>query len=134
VLLQNALNQEYLDVADASLSDNAQIVTSSLSSRSDQYWTFNAMGDTSYEIVNSGSGKCLDDQHGLVGAGTSMIQFACNGNSNQRWYLVDNQGNLTIVGQLSGRCAASQSLSNPDVLIINDCSTTSLSQQWYIPR
>jgi hypothetical protein len=134
VLLQNALNHEYLDIADASLSDNAQVVTAGLTARSDQYWKFNALGDTSYEIVNSASGKCLDDQGGIVATGTFMIQFTCAANANQRWYLVNNQGNLTIVGQLSGKCLASQSLANPDVVIIGDCSKTSLSQQWSIPH
>jgi hypothetical protein len=48
--------------------------------------------------------------------------------------LVNNQGSLTIVGQLSGKCLASQSLSDPDVIIIEDCLTASLAQQWHIPH
>jgi hypothetical protein len=135
VLLQNALNQQYLDVADASVSDLAQAVTASLTALKDQYWTFKAESDTSYEIINQASNKCLDDMYGLTAAGTSLIQYACNDNdTNQRWYLVNNQGNLIIVGQPSGRCLASQSLSNPDVVIIEDCSVTSAAQQWHIPH
>lgn len=134
MLLQNGLNEEYLSVA-GSTSDMAQVVTASLADQNDPYWTFTAESDGSYEIVNVGSNKCVDDPYGLQTAGTPIVQYACDNTDNsERWYLVNSQGNLVIVGQLTGMCLASQSLANPDAVVIEDCSTTSLAQQWHIPH
>ncbi|WP_197034556.1 RICIN domain-containing protein [Glycomyces sp. NRRL B-16210] len=62
-------------------------------------------GGTFTEVVNRGSGKCLDVQDGSTANGAGIIQWDCWGGSNQRWELQDaGSGFYRIVSQASGRC------------------------------
>lgn len=43
--------------------------------------------NNNFELVNANSGKCMDVQGGGNAHNTNIIQFDCNGGSNQRWYI-----------------------------------------------
>jgi hypothetical protein len=56
----------------------------------DQYWAYvptglDANGNPVYEIVNMGSGMCLGIAGGSLDVGAPAVQWACNGNPDQRW-------------------------------------------------
>jgi hypothetical protein len=55
------------------------------SGSSAQLWRWNL--STPSELVNVGSGGCLNDT-GNGGSGTQLIIYKCNGGSNERWYQV----------------------------------------------
>jgi hypothetical protein len=133
VAVENALNLRYLDVANNSTSDGAQVWAWSYTGGSNQYWTFMPMGDGSYEIVNQASGKCIDDPGSLSDNGRSMQQYTCwiGSNDNQRWYLVQYQGSLYIVGKASGKCLASTAEMDGATVYIWDCAWNQ-SEQWLI--
>jgi glucosylceramidase len=42
---------------------------------------------TWYEIVNTNSGKCLDDTNGSTANGAALQQWSCTGSTNQQWQL-----------------------------------------------
>ncbi|MER6180200.1 family 43 glycosylhydrolase [Streptomyces sp. NPDC001652] len=44
---------------------------------------------TSYTLVNRNSGKCLDVNGGATADGTNILQWTCNGGTNQKWKLED---------------------------------------------
>ena len=53
-------------------------------------WTCNGGGNQQWlavngELVNPGSGKCLDDPNFTTTQGTQLDLWTCNGGSNQQW-------------------------------------------------
>ena len=46
-----------------------------------------AVPTNNFELVNVNSGKCLDVQGGGNTNNTNIIQFDCNGGTNQRWFI-----------------------------------------------
>jgi hypothetical protein len=134
--LKNAFNGKYLNAsippADAStFTPGVPVVTYSYTGATNQCWTFlYRSGDDSYELITN-TGRCLDDPYGDAASGTTMQQYQCwqGNNNNQRWYLVNNHGLLSIAGQASGKCLTSTSDQDPAPLYISDCST-SPSEQW----
>lgn len=59
---------------------------------------------TAYTLVNRNSGKCLEVEGGSGADGANVLQWACNGGTNQRWR-VDDLGNDTsrLVNVASGK-------------------------------
>lgn len=57
-----------------------------------------------YTLVNRNSGKCLEVEGGSSADGANVLQWACNGGTNQRWR-VDDLGNDTsrLVNVASGK-------------------------------
>lgn len=138
VRLQNALNGKYLNASippvDAStFTPGVPVVTWSYTGATNQCWTFQYFKeDDSYELLTD-TGRCLDDPWGDANSGTSMQQYQCwlGANYNQRWYLVNNQGHLDIVGKASGKCLASTSDQDGADAYISDCSNSE-SVQWIL--
>jgi Ricin-type beta-trefoil lectin domain len=136
VRLENALNGKYLNAsippADAStFTPGVPVVTWSYTGATNQCWTFQYLKeDDTYEIITD-TGRCLDDPFGNADSGTTMQQYQCwlGANYNQRWYLVNNQGHLDIVGKASGKCLTSTSNQDGVAVYISDCSTSE-SLRW----
>lgn len=58
-------------------------------------------------VVNQGSSDCMDDPYSSTSTGTQLIQYACNGGSNQNWTFTPVAGasaSYTITS-LAGLCA-----------------------------
>ncbi|MEJ8634215.1 RICIN domain-containing protein [Streptomyces sp. NPDC006475] len=64
-----------------------------------------ASADTfSARLMNSATRLCMDGS-GAAGPGAAVIQWECNGGSNQHWYTsTDSRGRQTIVNSASGLC------------------------------
>jgi hypothetical protein len=131
--IENLLNLRYLDVANASTSDGAEIWTWSHTGGTNQLWTFMAMGGGEYEIVNQNSGSCVDVEGGATGNVTAVQQYFCWGGLNQQFELVAYSGNVHIVGTQSGKCLASSTQEDGASVYIWDCSSD-LSEQWAIAQ
>lgn len=136
VRLENVLTGKYLNAsippADAStFTPGVPVVTWSYTGATNQCWTFQYLKeDDTYEIITD-TARCLDDPNGSADSGTTMQQYQCwlGMNYNQRWYLVNNQGHLDIVGKASGKCLTSTSNADGTAVYISDCSTSE-SVQW----
>lgn len=128
--IENQLNLRYLDVANASTADGAQIYTWSHTGGSNQLWTFQAQGAGSYTIINQNSGSCVDVDGSLTGNGTPVQQYFCwLPGPNQQFELVEFAGNVRIVGTQSGKCLTSGAQMDGASVYLWDCSSD-LSQQW----
>jgi hypothetical protein len=133
VTIENLLNNRYLDVSNVSTSDGAQVWTWSYTGRLNQLWSFMAMGEGTYEIVNNISNKCLDVRAQTTMNGSFIQQFGCNGGDNQRWSIKHLEGHEQIVGRQSGRCLSSSAMEDGATVTILDCSDDP-SQRWAIGR
>ena len=133
VTVENLLNKRYLDVSNLSTSDRAQVWTWSYTGQANQLWTFMAMGDGTYQIVNKVSNKCLDVRDATTANGAYIEQFGCNGGDNQRWSVSRFHGYERIVGKQSGKCLSSSALADGATVTILDCSDDA-SQHWAVGR
>lgn len=140
VSIENLLNFRYLDVASSSTSLGAKVWAWSYTGGTNQLWTFQAMGDGTYEIVNQNSGDCIDVPGDATTNGASMQQYFCWGlaageggvtNVNQRWELVPFEGHVHIVGKGSGKCLGSSTQADGADVYIWECNGD-LSEQWAI--
>ena len=133
VTVENLLNKRYLDVSNVSTSDGAQVWTWSYTGQANQLWTFMAMGDGTYQMVNKVSNKCLDVRDETTANGAYIEQFGCHGGENQRWSITRSHGHDRIVGKQSGRCLSSSAMEDGATVTILDCSDDP-SQHWTIGR
>ncbi|MCE6997348.1 RICIN domain-containing protein [Saccharothrix sp. S26] len=65
------------------------------------------MGGGYYNVVNVGSGKCLDVYGGdsATGDGVRVVQWTCGSGANQRWRSEDAGGGyVRLVARHSGKC------------------------------
>jgi hypothetical protein len=132
--LENLLNLRYLDVANASTADGAQIYAWSHTGGTNQLWTFQAQSDGSYTIINQNSGSCVDVEGGLTANGTLIQQYFCwEPGNNQRFVLAPFEGNVQIVGTQSGKCLTSVAQEDGAAVYLWDCSSD-ISQQWALAK
>jgi dienelactone hydrolase len=84
---------------------------------------------TAKELVNAGSGRCLDVPGTSTTNGTQLQLWDCHGGTNQRWTYTSNK-QLTVYGN---KCldANSQGTTNGTAVIIWDCNGQA-NQQWNI--
>jgi alpha-galactosidase len=112
------------DVYNASAADGANVVQWAPNGQANQRWRVRDVGNGLNEVVNVGSGRCLDVYGGTSATadGVKVVQWTCSGGANQRWRIEDaGSGYVRLVAQHSGKCL--------DVL---DASTTDGAQlvQW----
>lgn len=131
--VENLLNKRYLDVSNVSTADGAQVWTWSYTGQANQLWTFMAMGDGTYQMVNKVSNKCLDVRDETTANGAYIEQFGCHGGDNQRWSVIRSHGYERIVGKQSGRCLSSSKMEDGATVTILDCSDDA-SQHWAVGR
>jgi hypothetical protein len=94
-----------LDVYGASTSQDADVIQWGCHSGANQEWSFQSMGDGTYEIIAAHSGKCLAVERGSSMPGANVIQRSCQGGVEQRWRLQPvGDGWYNIVAKHSGQC------------------------------
>ncbi|WP_199044481.1 BNR-4 repeat-containing protein [Glycomyces salinus] len=97
-------------------------------------WTTGDAGEGNRiaEVVNRGSGKCMDVVSGSTENGAEIIQWDCHGGDNQRWELRDvGGGYFEVVSRASGRCldVDARSTANGAQVIQWSCNGGT-NQQW----
>jgi Ricin-type beta-trefoil lectin domain-like len=80
-----------LGVLGASNTQGAAAVQWTCNNSTDQQWSFVFTGSYSgnwpiYRVVNRHSGECLGVRSGSSAWGAQVLQWTCNGNSDQSWY------------------------------------------------
>jgi putative hemolysin len=61
---------------------------------------------TAYTIVNRNSGKCLDVNGGSTADGANILQWTCNGGTNQKWRIADRADDTSrLVNVATGKVA-----------------------------
>jgi hypothetical protein len=68
-----------------STADGANAVQSPCNNSNRQQWTVREIDATTVSLVNRASGKCLDVPSFSRTHGTRLVQWTCNGGTNQRW-------------------------------------------------
>ncbi|WP_189145933.1 family 43 glycosylhydrolase [Streptomyces lacrimifluminis] len=59
---------------------------------------------TAYTLVNRNSGKCLDVEGGNTADGTNILQWTCNGGTNQKWRIEDQANDTSrLVNVATGK-------------------------------
>ncbi|MBO3750603.1 RICIN domain-containing protein [Streptosporangiaceae bacterium NEAU-GS5] len=78
------------------------------------------------------SGKCLDVRDGSTSDGGAVIQFTCNGGTNQQWRVQSISGGFVqVVARNSGKCLDVTSGSTADgAAVIQWACGTGSNQQW----
>ena len=88
------LNSDTANAHTFNVEENGQSFTYTLPARAVATFTWPALGSsgngisssTWYQVVNSNSGKCVDDTGGSTANGTAVQQWDCgSGNANQEW-------------------------------------------------
>nr|WP_081983429.1 RICIN domain-containing protein [Streptacidiphilus albus] len=127
-----SLQGQGLEDPNASSTDGIQLDTSALTGAADQNWTFTQQPDGSYQVVNGGSGDCMDDNGGFTAVGTAAIQWPCTGGVNQHWTLAQlPNGAYTITNAHTGLLLTTASTGN-GALVTQQADTGSPLQQWTI--
>lgn len=130
VVIENLLNERYLN---EELS-TPPVDTWSFTGGSNQFWTlWWDSDDDTYQLKNQSMGDCLDVIGGATSDGTGVQHYNCWGGDNQRFWIVNYQNNVQIIGKQSGKCLSSASNIDGASVYLWDCSS-SLSQQWAIAQ
>ncbi|GAB4085678.1 ricin-type beta-trefoil lectin domain protein [Myceligenerans cantabricum] len=89
-------------------------------------------GGTVTQIVNEGSGRCVDVVGASTEPGAEIIQYTCHGGANQRWALTDlGNGYHRVVNQGSGLCLDVDGASTADgARAIQWTCNGGTNQQW----
>ncbi|QQQ73963.1 alpha-galactosidase [Saccharothrix sp. 6-C] len=122
------------DVYNASTADGGTVVQWGANGQANQRWRVRDVGGGHHEVVNVGSGKCLDVYGGApaTGDGVRVVQWTCNSGANQRWRFEDaGDGYARLVAQHSGKCltVADGSTADGAQLVQRTCDG-STAQHW----
>ncbi|ROP42142.1 alpha-galactosidase [Saccharothrix texasensis] len=122
------------DVYNASTADGGNVVQWGANGQANQRWRVRDVGGGHHEVVNVGSGKCLDVYGGApaTGDGVRVVQWTCNSGANQRWRFEDaGDGYARLVAQHSGKCltVADGSTADGAQLVQRTCDG-STAQHW----
>lgn len=93
-------NGKTLDVDHASLADAANIVAYPLEGSSNQRFVIRSKSNCQYQISAEHSGKVLDASGPSSRNGTPIIQFADNGQLNQRWEFYCNSAGYCYIASV----------------------------------
>lgn len=91
-VLVNVNSGKCLAVNGGSTSWGASVIQWSCNGNADQQWTYSFTGnyDSSglpiYNLIDRGSGLCLDVPFSSTTAGTALQQWGCNSGANQGWF------------------------------------------------
>lgn len=79
-----------LAVENGSGENSAKLVVADYADNNSQVWSFSAVGDGYYSVINRGSGKSIDIPSSNKDAGTAVTQYDSNGGGNQLVKAVKN--------------------------------------------
>ena len=104
ITLKSVRDGNCLGVKDTSTASGAKVKVQRCSSSAFQRWKAvkDAAGD--YQLVNAGSGLCLDLPGASTASGTPVHQWGCSSNAAwQKWqFNADGRGNYYILSKVSG--------------------------------
>lgn len=87
--LFNRHSGKVMEVYHSATADGAEVDQWAYNGTATQHWIFCEVttwqNNPVYTIKNSNSGKCLDVQHDVMGDGTYVQQWDCNGGAAQDW-------------------------------------------------
>ncbi|MER5261995.1 RICIN domain-containing protein [Actinosynnema sp. NPDC002837] len=123
------------DVYNASTADGGNVVQWAPNGQANQRWRVRDVGGGYSEVVNVGSGKCLDVYGGgsATADGARVVQWTCNGQTNQRWRFEDaGSDHVRLIAQHSGKCLDVSEAATTDgaQLVQWTCNSSSANQQW----
>jgi hypothetical protein len=135
----SAMSNQVLDISSASVRDGAPALTYQRKTIDNNNQLFNLVYDPAsgyYGIQASHSGKFIDVSEYSWEAGASVIQWAGNGNLNQRWDVIPlGDGKYQIASSYSGMAldifGASSALGSP---VIVWTSHGKINQQWTLTK
>ncbi|MEP6655329.1 MAG: RICIN domain-containing protein, partial [Myxococcales bacterium] len=82
-----------VEILAASTANSAKVqINSCAATSAAQTFRLQVASGTFYNVVNTNSGKCLDVSGKLTTDGAAVIQYQCNGGTNQQWTLTDTSG------------------------------------------
>jgi len=84
--IHNGDRTKCLQPVDGSLDQGAAIVQQPCNGSAAQQWVFVPLSQTTYQVRNLASQRCLDARGGATN-GTPIQQFTCSGISNEKWDL-----------------------------------------------
>ncbi len=85
-----------LEVKDSSTEDMAPVIQMPCSESKSQWWRLRTVEGEYRNIVSEISGKCLDTTHGSMDDGAGLIQYACHGEDNMKWSVVQDARSLSV--------------------------------------
>lgn len=122
------------DVYNSSTADGGNVVQWTANGQANQRWRVRDVGGGQNEVVNVGSGKCLDVYGGASATadGARVVQWSCNGGPNQHWRIEDaGSGYVRLVAQHSGKCLDVSEASTADgAQLVQWTCTGGANQQW----
>ena len=94
--LMNRLTRRALDLSGGANNDGANVQQFTWNGSTAQRWRLSQQANRSYQIINVGSGKCLDANRINAGAaaGSNVAQWTCHGGDNQQWFLGNVPANI----------------------------------------
>ncbi|MDQ0229262.1 RICIN domain-containing protein [Metabacillus malikii] len=113
--LVNRNSGKLLEIANASLTDGANVQQWSSNGCTCQNWYLRMNGDGYFNIVNQNSGKALDVYNFSLENGANVVQWADVNGTNQQWQITQTgQGYYKIINRNSGKALEIHAKSNQD--------------------
>lgn len=89
----------------------------------------------SYTLINGASGLCADVPAKSTADGVQLIQYACNGGTNQIWTITSVSGGYRLTAAHSGKCMGVEGAStSAGKAIEQETCTGASSQTWSITQ
>lgn len=126
----NAKTGKALAALDGSAENGAQLTTVAVDEASEaQLWRLGFVSSGVYNISNGASGKSIDVPSANKDAGTNLIQYTTNGNSNQSWKFEElENGNYVLMVMHSELYADASG----DVLVQAARDAQNEAQEWQL--
>jgi GH25 family lysozyme M1 (1,4-beta-N-acetylmuramidase) len=114
-----------LCLAAAGTASGSKVVLAACSTAASQQW----QAGTGGELVNAGSGACLDDPYSSTANGVALWIYTCNGHASQKWTLPAGP----VLSQVTGRCLDNRygSVANGNKVQIWACNGSG-AQKWAV--
>jgi hypothetical protein len=124
----NQHSDKCLEVAGASMADQAKVQQYQCHEGGNQRWILGTRG----EIINQQSGKCLDVADASMADHAKVQQFHCHAGANQLWRVTQRGA---IINQNSGKCLDVPSAGTTDQIQIQQfrCVHQASNQRWLFP-
>ncbi|MBU3057480.1 RICIN domain-containing protein [Pseudomonas indica] len=127
----NEASGMYLDVANGSKENNANVIQWPANGGANQRWLVTDLGNGAWSIRPTHSNKSMDVYGWYTVDGSAIKQWDYYGNPNQQWRLVGtSSGAFTIVSELSKKLVTVADKSRGSAIYQN-ADTSSANQRWY---
>jgi hypothetical protein len=126
-----------LDVFQGKTGDGAAVIQYECSGDSNQQFSFNSVGNSTYMLVANHSNKCIDVGGAATTNGSTVLQWTCaTGALNQTWQYIGNaDGSFKLKDINSQKCLTYPSFNSAggldQQLYISTCSATKTNQLFF---